>query len=556
MILSFAPARALVLCLALLLGMLVPASRVAPASPARAAGVPSRGGTLVEGLQQAPDQLLPNFSRQYYALLVQQTLFAPLFYSDQHGTIHAGLARAVPSLANGGISRDGLTYTIHLRPGLHWSDGAALTARDVDFSWRLWVDPKTVGVASTLGFDHISSSTINPDGLTIVFHLAQPYAPFIADWTDAPGPLPAHVLRGVAPGKILSGAFATLPNVNSGPFRLSGMQAGQWIVVSRNPAYYGASSGYPYLNHIDFRVFGGQFQLLVALQKHQVDTAWLLPIADLAMLQRMSGVRTLALHDDNWEAAIINLRNPALRDVRVRRALQIGLDRGAEVSFAWQGMAAPTGSDQVPNGSVTNQAVTPYPYDPGRAGRLLDAAGWRLGADGLRHKGTATLTLTYSTTFANPWRQVDELQALHSYEALGIQLLIHNYPAATFFDQILPKGEFDLAETIFSNQLDPDNTAIFGTRYTYPRGTNYGSFSDPEFDRLAAAELTAVDPQKRTAIFYRIQQVLHDDAPMVWLYSPYDLAAAATRVRNYRPAPFGLDTWNAWEWWIDKGTQG
>jgi peptide/nickel transport system substrate-binding protein len=553
---SFAPARALVLSLVLLLALLAPASRVASTPPAHAAGVPSRGGTLVAGLQQAPDQLLPNFSRQYYALSVQQTLFAPLFYSDRQGTIHPGLAEVVPSLANGGISRDGLTYTIHLRPGLHWSDGASLTARDVDFSWKLWVDPKTAGVASTLGFDHISSSTISADGLTIVFHLAQPYAPFISDWTDAPGPLPAHVLRGIPPAKIVTGAFARHPNVNSGPFTLSGTDTAQEILVSRNPAYYGSASGYPYLSHIDFRVFAGEFQLLVALQKHQVDTAWLLPIADLAMLRRMGGVRTLALHDDNWEAAIINFRNPVLQDVRVRRALQIGLDRGAEVSFAWQGMASLLGSDQPAGSPVADPAVAPYPYDPGRAGRLLDAAGWHLGADGLRHKGSAALTLTYSTTFANPWRQVDELQALHSYEALGIQLEIRNYPAATFFDQILPKGEFDLAETAFSNQLDPDNTAIFGTRYTYPRGSNYGSFSDPEFDRLAGAELTTVDPRKRQAIFFSIQKRLHDDAPVVWLYSPYDLAAASGRAHNYSPAPFGLDTWNAWEWWVDKGTKG
>src|ERR1035437_5704652 len=140
-----------------------------PAAGAAWASAPAiAGGTLVEAIQESPDQLLPNFSGRLYALAVQQALFAPLLYSDASGTIRPGLAREVPTVANGGISADGRAYTFHLRRGLRWSDGAPLTARDVDFSWRLWASAKLSPPAtSVLGIDRIGGVAISADGLSI-----------------------------------------------------------------------------------------------------------------------------------------------------------------------------------------------------------------------------------------------------------------------------------------------------------------------------------------------------------------------------------------------------
>src|SRR3954447_1256404 len=97
---------------------------------------PVRGGTVVDGLFEEPDRLIPNTSSETFSVMVQQTIFTPLFYTDDKGVLQTGLASQIPTAANGGISRDGLTYTFHLRPGLKWSDGQPLDARDVDYSWR------------------------------------------------------------------------------------------------------------------------------------------------------------------------------------------------------------------------------------------------------------------------------------------------------------------------------------------------------------------------------------------------------------------------------------
>lgn len=557
--------RALLCCLCLLVSL---TASPHPGNAARTTPTvtPVRGGVLIDGLLEDPGILLPNFSRRFYTLLVQQTLFAPLFYSDNHGVIQPGLASVVPTLKNGGISRDGRTYVFHLRRGLRWSDGTPLTARDVDFSWRLWLNPRLASsVASTLGFDHIAGSTISADGLSITFHLVKPYAPFVAAWTDVPGPLPAHVLRLLKPEQIPTSGFALLPDVNSGPFTLSTahsgnlhiqprIEKGKQIVVVRNPFYYQARKGYPYLDGIVFRTLHDQGELFGALRAHAIDAAWLLPITDLYLLRQLKGYSILPLKDANWEAAIINMRRPIFQDVRVRQALQYGLDRGAEVSGIWHGYASLLASDQPPGSPVYDAAVRPYPYDPTLAGRLLDEAGWQLEADGFRHKGKQILSFEYSTSFNNPWRQADEAQALNSYERLGIQVVIKNYPPAVFFGQVLPSGNFDLAEDVFSNTLDPDDTATFGSRFVYPAGANYGGYHNPAFDRLAAQELVTVDPAQRAALFAQMQLLLHADVPDIWLYSPYDLAIKASDVYNYAPSPFSQDTWNAWQWFISKPT--
>src|SRR5690348_506638 len=111
---------------------------------ASAAGGPVRGGTVIDGLYEEPTSLLPNTGFIAFSIMLQETLFSPLFYSDASGALHPGLAAQIPTAANGGISKDGLTYVFHLRPSLKWSDGQPLDARDVDYSWRLWTNKDLV----------------------------------------------------------------------------------------------------------------------------------------------------------------------------------------------------------------------------------------------------------------------------------------------------------------------------------------------------------------------------------------------------------------------------
>jgi peptide/nickel transport system substrate-binding protein len=217
-------------------------------------------------LNEEPTSLIPGASPQAAAAIVDQAMYAPLFYGDESGVLHPGLASELPTLANGGVSADLTSWTFHLRPGLRWTDGQPEDARDVDFTWRVWTNPKFPSV-STVGLNLIRSAEVSRDHLAITFHLTQGFEPFLAVWADAAAaPLPAHQFSRIAPEAIVQSAENLKPSVTSGPFLMQESKPGDHYTVVRNPNYYQAAQGYPYLDRMIFRVVPDQNTLLKDLQ--------------------------------------------------------------------------------------------------------------------------------------------------------------------------------------------------------------------------------------------------------------------------------------------------
>ncbi len=513
------------------------------------APAPARGGTVIDGLFAEPDRLIPNTSTLWSSGAVAQTLFAPLFYTDDQSRLQPGLAAEIPSLANGDISHDGRTYIFKLRPGLQWSDGQPLDARDVDYSWKTWTN-KDLIVATRLGLDQISSATLSTDNLSITFHLKAPYAPFVSIWTDLALPLPAHVLSKMSAQDLNTSAFTFSPTVSSGPFMIVSRTKGDSIVEVRNPHYY--QPGRPYLDKLIFRMIPDQVALTNALSAHEIDCAWFLSVAQLHTLQHIDGYTLVVSPHPGSEEGVLNLRNPILQDVRVRQALEYGLDRFAMVRDVWRGLATPLASNEPPTMFSYTPGVKPYPFDPARAARLLDAAGWKLGPDGHRHKDGTLLSLRYSTTSRNAWRAQDELIALQDFRNLGIDLRIVNYPSDTYI-HILSNGDYDIGEIQFFWAYDPDvaSANVLQSNRWPPHGSNYSHYSSTAYDALLATEESATDVARRRAIFARMQRLLNHDLPSLWLYSPPTLAAHSNTLHNYAPASFSGETWNTWNWWKD-----
>src|SRR5229473_1514053 len=125
-------------------------------------------GTWIDDLYEEPDSLLPNASNETFAAMMMYGLYAPMIYSTPAGQVMPGLVTPVPTASNGGISADARTWTFHFRSGLKWSDGQALDARDMDFTWKLWKNPK-FGAINTIAVTDITSADVSADGLTITF---------------------------------------------------------------------------------------------------------------------------------------------------------------------------------------------------------------------------------------------------------------------------------------------------------------------------------------------------------------------------------------------------
>ncbi len=181
LMLSFSLVALLVLILSACGGTSGPSS-----SSSGASGTPVRGGTWIDDLYEEPSSLIPNFPSETFADMVMYGLYAPLVYGTPQGQLMPGIATSVPTVQNGLVSADLKTVTFHLRPGLVWTDGQPLDARDVDYSWKLWANPKAAAY-NTVFVDNIASADVSSDNLSITFHLKTPMVSFVSQWAmDSP----------------------------------------------------------------------------------------------------------------------------------------------------------------------------------------------------------------------------------------------------------------------------------------------------------------------------------------------------------------------------------
>jgi len=409
-----------------------------PGTTQSSGGTAVKGGTWIDDLYEEPDSLLPNLSSETFAYMVQYGLYAPLIYGTPQGQLMPGIATAVPTVANSGVSADLKTVTFHLRPGLVWTDGQPLDARDVDFSWKLWKNPKTAAYNTTFVSD-IASSTVSSDNLSITFHLTNPMVSFVSQWADASAaPLPAHHFANVDPAGITKTPDNLNPSVVSGPFMMSESKPGDHYTIVRNPKYYLASQGLPYLDKVIFRIVPDQNTILKDLQSGSVDSSWFLNVANTLAYQSLHSYTTVydggnASNAYSWEAIWINFNNKILGgNPEVRQAMAMAVDQLSLIQVARRGAAGARCQDhpslQVPGFSAS---LPCQKFDLNAANALLDQHGWKMGADGVRSKNGQRLEFQYSTTANNLWRSDDQLINQQNFAKIGIKLDIMDYPAST-----------------------------------------------------------------------------------------------------------------------------
>ncbi len=520
---------------------------------------PVKGGTWIDDLANEPDSLIPNASSQTFATMVAQSLYTPLFAGDAQGHINPAAAAELPTLANGGISQDLKTWTFKMRPGLKWSDGQPYNAEDVDFTWKLWTNPK-FPAQNTSGFNLITSADVSADKMSITFHLKQAFAPFVASWTDGlQAPLPKHHFASIAPDQIAKSSENLNPQVVSGPFVMKESRPGDHYTVARNPNYYQAAQGLPYLDQVVFRVVANQDTVLKDLQSGAVTSAWFLDVSKMSSYNKVQNYKVVANPAaSNYEVAIFNTQNPILKVLEVRKAIALAINHDDLIKTARQGQGQPLCTDHGKSYDPGYQADAPCPkFDPDAANALLEQAGWKKGSDGVRAKGGQKLEFTYSTTTGKPWRESDETLVQSNLQAVGIKLNIKNYPASTFFGSFMPNGKHDIAEFENSYVYDGDNDSFIGCDQIPKNGAggqNWTFYCSQTIQQNIVKEQSSADKATRQAAFNEIHKAELTEFPFVILYGPTDPGIAKVTAHNYLPGPMGAsETVNLWNWWCDGG---
>ena len=473
-----------------------------------------------------------------------------LNWSDQNKFIPE-LATEEPTLKNGGIALDGLTFTYHLRKGVKWQDGAPFIADDVIYTWQQIMNKKN-NVGSTTGYELITRID-KKDNYTIVVHLKKKYAPFVASFftmSSTPYPvLPKHLLAKYPDlNKI---PFDNLP-VGTGPFKVVRYDKGSLIQMVANPNYW---RGPPKLKEIDYHIIPNETTILTQLKTHEIDFEYNAPSAQAPSLEGIPGTHIYLTPFTQYAELALNLDNPILKDVRVREALAYATDHQSLIDKVTHGVDMKGDSDQPPFLWAYDPKVTKYRYDPAKANALLDEAAWKMGPDGYRYNNGQRLELVFSTSTGSATNLEVEQILQSAWKQFGIKIDVKNYPTPLFFASygaggILQTGKYEIALYNWINGVDPDDATLFMCDQFPPKGQNAYHFCDPKLDAAENVALTEYDPKKRTQAYAQIQEILAQQEPIIILWFVRRQDVANTDLRNYKPAHAVTTFWNPWEWEI------
>jgi len=492
-----------------------------------------------------PDHLNPYLSEMGVSYDLSSLVYSYLVIADGRGRTVGDLAIVVPSLANGGISRDGRTYVYHLHPNALWHDGVLFSARDVVASWHAVMNPHN-NTFEHEGYDRVTS-VVAAGPTTVVVHLRARYPPFVSRFftslQEGGKPvLPAHILA--RRDDFNAGELATHP-VGTGPFRFVSWARGDRIVLTRFDRYFKVR---PKLSRVEMRFIPDAQTIVTELEKHQIDLI-ATPQSSLIDQYRSIGGITVGTAPANGLAClVINVRKPGLDDVAVRRAFAISVPYGVILHDVERDLQREP-RNVLPPTALGYEPLPQRTYDPAAARALLERAEWRLGADGVRTRNGTRLTFTLETVAGFTGLGRTGLLLQSSLKAVGIELAIKSSAYRTLFDAPngpLFDGSFDLA--LFGGLLnwDPDLYNLLACDRWYPAGQNIYRFCDSHLDALERAGLQSDDPSRRAAIYRKAGRLIWSEVPYVPLYGGRSLIVHSSDLRNYSISPTA--SWRPWQW--------
>ena len=540
---TYRPAR-LVAVILFVLGLLLPAGIPAGAEPASGKSI------LTVGVTQDVDSLNPFVGITAAAYEIFQMVYPTLTeYGAKDFSIQPGLAESWTE------SPDKTFWTYKIRPGLKWSDDVPLTARDAAYTFNRIINGtfEKVNYGNYVG--NITKAEA-PDDTTLILRV------------DKPSPIMEKLVVYILPEHVYSKIDETAiqsfkdeptdgkPVVGAGPYLTAERQVGQFTRMVANPNFY---RGKPAVDEVVFKFYANPDALGQALRKGEIDYADSLEanvfdsLADVPNIKRLSavysGFNELAF---NTGAATIDNKpigdgNPLLKDKRLREAIGWSIDRKALVEKVLGGQGS-LGSTLIPP-MYADWHLTPpneVSYDPDKARSLLDAAGYRVGPDGIRQDATGAPLKFRLFGRSDKATSKKAVEFIKNYLAdVGIEATV-TLIAEDALTEKVGQGEYDMFEWGWVVEPDPDyqlSTFTCDKRSYEDGGSIVANLSDsfycnPEYDALFAAQSTETDPAKRIEIVKQMQQILYDDWPYAITYYYDNLVAyRSDRFEGFVPQP-------------------
>jgi len=515
----------------------------APAACARRAGAPvPSNDLLIVGYDREPDTL--NRFSTHILEDIQTCIVEGLTTTDENMRVVPLLASEVPTLENGGVRmrRDGgMDVVWKLRPGVTWHDGTPFTSADVQFTVDA-INGPAYNPESTDGFDRISSVD-TPDQLTAIVHYKEVYAPY--DIQFIRGALPKHLLQ----GRDIDRAQDYNRNpLGTGPYHVVEWRSGEYILLER-VAHYWRGNQYPKIRRLLFKFIPNTNTRINQLRNGEVHVVALAPWDKFREMSGIPSVVVARTRGNAYEHVTLNERQfPPFADVRVRRALISALDRERYTQTILDGLAPVADGPIQPVSWAYTDRLTRYPFDPNKARALLDEAGWKTGADGIRVRDGKRLAFTLITQAGYAIRESVAQAIERQLRDVGVDVTVQLHDG-TAISAIWFEGKFDAMLHWWQMPSDPELTTFFATDRTPPAGRNINYFRDDELTRILYASDRTVDRVQRRALLERAQAIIADAVPEIPLYSVTRLDAVPAALKNFKGNPTNTGIfWNVHEW--------
>lgn len=504
----------------------------------------SMGQTLVIGTTEEPDTLNPDITQLVTSTNVLSGVMEGMIDHDSRQRIIGRLATSYR------VSRDGRTYTWYLRRGVRFQNGAPFTARDVVANYRIIMNPK-FGSYSTDGWNEITRIS-TPNKYTVVMRTKEKFAPFVT-YVGGTFLAPAgEIAKGV---KYFQQTFGRHP-IGTGPFTFVKWTSGQSITLKRNPSYWGGAAR---LAGITFKIIPNDNTEMVQLRTGEVQMTDSLAPNRYAQVKSMPNLRAVVRPSLAWYH--LDLKNVGfLRDRRVRVALAYGTPVQQIISRLLNGLALPAPTDMPPASSYFNPNVKPYPYNPGKAAALLARAGLKKGSNGILTKGGKPFTMEYWIPSGDQlYASIMQVVAA-SWRRLGIQVTTRVQDIKTIWG---PNGyQFNKKMTAggysWFNGNDPDDRFYWNSVNIPKTPTGTGGDAVEYFykypwqskiDALTNQGVRVVNPARRKPIYWKIQRLLHQQEPVLFMFSVKLIFAAPKNLTGFNPSAFNSgQLWNAQTW--------
>jgi peptide/nickel transport system substrate-binding protein len=511
-------------------------------------GKPDYGETLIQASIGDITGLIPNITTDGASHTVGALIYDGLVRTDKDLNWVSSMAESWQ------FSKDCLTLTFKLRNNVKWHDGKPFTADDVLFTYNAIMNPKTP-TAYRDDFEPVGSVTA-PDAYTVRVTYKQPFAKALGSWGTYM--LPKHLLdTWVQQGKLRESPQNTTHPVGTGPYRFQEWKSGEKVVLMANKEYY--VGGRPYLSRIVSRVIPSQATIFLELKARGVD------MADLTAIQYARQTDYPAFKKDYQKFRYpgnaytyfgFNLKDPRFADKRVRQAFAHAINKQGLIDGVVMGLARDATGPLRPGSWAYTDKVKRYPYDPAKAKQLLAAAGWtdKKGDGILRNKDGQPFTFTIRTNQGNDERKKITEIIQERLKDIGVQTDIQTIEWAAFLKEYIKQRRFEAIVLGWGTGIDPDQYSVWHSSQAGPDQLNHISYANAEVDALLEKGRTSCQQKDRVATYHRIQEILAEEQPLIFLYFKDVLPAVSSRVRGVKPEPAGIG-YNFIDWFVPKQQQ-